>query len=358
MMKMDQARSEIDKIDQGLVGLLNRRIKLAIEIGKEKKLSNDEVYDPSRENGIISGLKAKNSGPLPNEDLETIYREIFSISRKMQKPVKVAYLGPQGTFSHSAAARHFGKGAQYLGFDSIKDVFWAVEKGEADIGVVPVENSVGGSVAYTYDMFVSSPLNIIEELAEEVRHNLVSKCRLNDIEKVYSHPQALTQCREWLSKNLPHAELIEVSSTARSAEAAQLYVKSAGIASVYAAAHYGLNIVAANIQDKANNITRFLVIGKGKPGKCAKSKTSIVFTTKNESGALFMALEPLKNFGINMTKIESRPTAVKNWEYVFFVDFSGFVEDAKVSQALLEMKKNTGFLRILGSYPENSLEES
>lgn len=356
-MGVEKARQEIDKIDETIVGLLNRRLELALKIGKEKKDSHEAIYDPAREEGVIERLVKLDSGIFPKDGIERIYREIFSVSRRAQQPIKVAYLGPETTFTHTAALRHFGEAAGMESLDSIEAVFNAVEKGEADLGVVPVENSIGGSVTYTYDMFVGSSLNIVAELAEEISHNLISKYRLQDIEKIYSHPMALAQCREWISKNLSHAEIIEVSSTAKSAEAAKLYLKSAGIGSELSATHYGLNVLARNIQDKADNVTRFLVIGRMQPKRSAKSKTSIMFTVKNEAGALFKGLEPLKKYGINMTKIESRPTRMKNWNYIFFVDVQGFTGDEKLSEALGEMKKNTGFLRVLGSYPEKATLE-
>lgn len=353
-MSLDRKRQEINALDEELLEKLNRRLALALEIGAEKKKAGESIYDPAREEAIIAALKGKNSGPIGNEMLEMLFREIFSISRQAQQPMKVAFLGPEATFTHSAALKHFGSSADYAGFVSIKDVFNAVEKGEADYGVVPVENSIGGSVSYTYDMFMSSPLNIVAEVRDEIRHNLISKYRLQDIEKVYSHPMAVAQCREWLSKNLPDAEIIEVSSTAASVEAAKLYINSAGIGSEHAASHYGLGIVARNIQDKANNVTRFLVIGKARPKRAPKCKTSIMFTAKNEPGSLFKVLEPLKRHGINMTKIESRPGNTRNWDYVFFVDFQGFAEDKEQAKALKEMQANTGFLRVLGSYPEKA----
>ncbi len=353
-MEVEKARKQIDKIDGELLGLLNKRIALAVEIGRGKRKAKEPVYDPAREEEIIGRLKGMNRGPLGSEDLEFIYREIFGISRKCQEPISIAYLGPETTFTHSAAIKHFGESAEMKGFETIKEVFIAVEKGEADYGVVPVENSLGGSVIYTYDMFITSPLNIVAEVSEKVSHNLVSRYRLGDIERIYTHPMALAQCRDWISKNLPKAEVVEVSSTAKGAEAAKLYVNSAGIGSELAAAHFGVPLIARNIQDKANNTTRFLVIGKGTPKKSAKCKTSIMFTTRNRVGALFYALEPFKKNGINLTMIESRPDRTRKWDYVFFLDVQGFAGDKKIKKALSEMKKNTGFLRVLGSYPEKA----
>ncbi len=352
-LEMEKARKDIDGIDLQIVALLNKRMQLALKIGEDKKKKGELIYDPVREDGIISALKKANNGDFPNEGLELLFREIFSISRKAQQPIKVAYLGPETTFSHIAALRHFGSGSEYINCETIKEVFSSVEKGEADFGIAPIENSLGGSVSYTYDMFINSPLNIVAEITEHISHSLISKYKINEIGKIYVHPMALAQCREWISKNLPHAELIEVSSNAKSVESAKLYNKSAGIGSELSAAHYGLDILAKNIQDRANNVTRFLVIGKSCPKKSKKSKTSIMFTVKNEPGALFNILEPLKKRGVNMSKIESRPTNLKNWEYVFFVDIEGFSEDEKQKNALDEMSKACGMFRVIGSYPNS-----
>ena len=354
-MDLEKARREINKTDTQIVELLNKRIGIAIEIGAEKKKRGESIYDPAREEEVISLLKEYNKGVFPDDALELLFREIFSASRRAQQPMRIAYLGPETTFSHAAATKHFGSSAEYCASDTIKDVFVSVEKGEADFGVVPVENSLGGSVYYTYDMFINSPLNIIAEISEPISHNLISKYRLSEVEKVYAHPMALAQCREWISKSLPKAEIIEVSSTAKGVESAKLYIGSAGIGSELSAAHYGLNIVAKNIQDHANNVTRFLVIGKAVPKKALRhNKTSVLFTVKNEPGALFSALEALKRYGVNMTKIESRPNASKNWEYVFFIDVEGFIDDENVKSAVREMEKSTEFLKILGSYPDKS----
>src|SRR3989338_1886846 len=353
MAKVEEQRGKIDKIDEEIVALLGKRLSLALKIGNEKKNSNESVYDPAREEEVIARLKNSAKG-FPKDGIEKIYREIFSISRRAQQKIKIAYLGPSATFTHFAALAHFGSASDFLPFDSIEHVFRAVEKGEADFGVVPIENSLGGSVTYTYDMFMNSDLNIIAELSEKIEHNLISKYRIKDIEKIYSHQMAILQCGEWIAKNLPSAQIIEVASTSKSAESAKLYINSAGIGSELAARQNGLNIVARSIQDRGNNITRFLVIGKAPAKKPQDAKTSILFTTKNIAAALLGALEPLRENGISMMKIESRPSKIKNWDYVFFVDFKGFVEDEGVQKALEEMKKNTGFLKILGSYPQMS----
>ena len=351
-MSLEKKRKKIDDVDEKIVELLSERLSLAQEIGKEKQVLHKEVYDPVREEQIIEKLAKK--GSFPKEGIDSIFREVFSISRKAQNPVKVAFLGPETTFTHSAALKQFGTQTEFEAMDSIKDVFSSVEKGEADYGVVPVENSLEGSVSRTYDRFLMSELNIVAEISLRVNHNLLSKHRLRDITKIYTHPMALAQCQEWVHKNLPKAEIFEVSSTAKGAESAGLYINSAAIGSELAAKKFGLQVIEENIQDLSQNYTRFLVIGKTMPKKSAHSKTSIVFSAKHEPGSLFNALEPLKKYGINMTKIESRPTRMRNWEYVFFVDFQGYVEDKDIQDCLGEMRKNTSLLKILGSYPEKA----
>ena len=351
-MSLEKKRKKIDDLDEKIVELLGERLELAEEIGKEKKVLHKEVYDPVREEQIIENLAKK--GSFPKEGVDSIFREIFSVSRKAQNPVKVAYLGPETTFTHTAAMKQFGTQTEFEAKDSIKEVFSSVEKGDANYGVVPIENSLEGSVSRTYDRFLVSELNIVAEISLKIKHNLLSKHRLRDIKKIYTHPMALAQCREWISKNLPNTEILEVSSTAKGAESAGLYINSAGIGSELAAKKFDLQVIAENIQDKSQNFTRFLVIGKNKTKKSEHSKTSIVFSAKHEPGSLFTALEPLKTNKINMTKIESRPTRMRNWEYVFFVDFQGYIEDEKIEKALGEMKKNTSMLKILGSYPEKA----
>ncbi len=353
-MAMEETRKKIDSIDGEIVKLLNERIGLAKKIGEEKREKKENVYDPAREEEVIKKLVEKNKGDFPKESVENIFREIFSVSRKAQQPLRVTYLGPEATFTHMAALKQFGSQCEFIPFNSIAEIFSGVEKNDCDFGVVPIENSLEGSVTSTYDMLMNRKLGIVAEVSLEINHNLISKNRLKDIKKLYTHPMALAQCRQWIAKNLPGVEILEVSSTSKSVESASLYLNSAGIGSELAAQKYGLEIIARNIQDAANNTTRFLVIGKTKPKRAPKNKTSIVFSTKHEAGALFNALETLKKNRLNMTKIQSRPTKEKKWEYVFFVDIQGFIEDENVKAALKEMQKNTLFLEVLGSYPEKT----
>lgn len=265
---------------------------------------------------------------------------------------KIAFLGPETTFSHIAALKKFGAGAEFNAKASIAEVFSAVERNEAEFGVVPVENTMEGSIVSTYDMFLDSELNITAEITLDMKHDLVSAHKLSEIRKVFSHSQALAQCKSWLKEKLPRAELIETTSTARAAEQASLYLHSAAIATRLAAERFGLNIIAESVQEPEKNIMRFLVIGKAKPEKTEKNKTSILFSVKNEAGALFDALAALKEHNINMTKIESRPSRQKPWEVVFFIDFEGYCDDANVKKALAKMEEKCLFLRVLGSYAE------
>ncbi len=356
-MGLEKSRKDIDSIDDQIIKLLNKRATLALEVGKEKRKEKKAVFDPGREREIIRKLIEENKGLFPKEAVESVFSEIFSASRQLQEPIKIAYLGPRTTFTHMAAIKKFGSNAKYIAKGSIKDVFNSVEKKEASYGTVPVENSTEGTVNHTLDMFVYSDLNIVAEISIEIKHHLLSKYKLSEIKKIYSHPQALAQCREWLGKNLPKAELIETSSTTKGAEFASLYHSSGAVASELAAKEFGLNIIAKNVQDNPYNITRFLVIGKAEPKRTGRDKTSIMFSVKHEAGSLFKALNPFYDNKINMTKIESRPTKMKTWEYVFFIDLQGFVDDAVVQKALNEMKGVCGFIKVLGSYPEQAINE-
>ncbi len=350
-MTLEKKRKEIDEIDEKILNLLNERAKIAKAISGEKRKEGGKVYAPERERALLEKLFEKNKGPLSNKALESIYRNIISECRALEAPLKIAYLGPKTTFTHMAAIKNFGSSCSFIPKNSIKEVFSEIEKEEADYGVVPIENSTEGTVSHTLDVFMESELNIVAEVMLDIKHNLLSKHPLEEIKKVYSQPSALAQCRNWLSSNLPGVELIESSSTAKAAELASLYHSSAAIASELAAKEHGLNIVAKNIQDSPYNVTRFLVIGRVKPKRAEKNKTSIMFSVKHEPGTLFKALQSFSDNKINMTKIESRPAKKKIWEVVFFIDFEGYIEDSNIRKALGKMKKNCLFVKILGSYP-------
>lgn len=346
-------RERIDQIDETILNLLAERAQLAKKIGEIKKEYGLAVHVPEREREILERLLEKNKGRFPEKALVRIFREIISACLSLEQPLKVGYLGPKATFTHQAALEHFGISAKYIPLATIRDVFEEVERGNIDYGVVPVENTIEGVVNYTLDMFLQMPnVNIVGEIIIPVSLHLLSLAEdLSQIKKVYSHPHALAQARAWLDKHLPNAQRIEVESTAKAAELALEDEESAAIASEAAATVYNLNILANNVQETLNNYTRFLVIGKKKLGKTGKDKTSVLFAVKDEAGALYKALEPFYRYGVNLTKIESRPSRAKSWDYVFFVDIEGHREDPSVEKALQELKKRTKLVRILGSYP-------
>ncbi|MBI4400574.1 MAG: prephenate dehydratase [Nitrospirae bacterium] len=349
-----QYRKEIDRIDDEILRLLNERSKNVIEIGKLKKQSDAEanLHTPVREAEIVDRLLRQNKGPFPNDAIRPVYREIMSASLSLEGPQLVAYLGPRATFTHLACIQQFGASARYVPVNSIAEVFHEVERGRANFGVVPIENSTEGVVNHTLDMFIDSNLLIYGEVLQEVSHHLLSKAdRIEDIKKLYSHPHAIAQCRTWLEKNLPHVPVSEVPSTARAAELCADDPSAAAIASELASQLYGLKILRSRIEDNINNFTRFLVLSQKPAERTGKDKTSIMLSVKDKVGALYELLRPFASHGINMTKIESRPSRRKAWEYLFFVDIEGHVEEDRVKKALEEVKGRCLFMKILGSYP-------
>ncbi|MFH1784261.1 MAG: prephenate dehydratase [bacterium] len=353
-MDLSKLRKKIDRVDENILKLLNERTKCVLEIGKIKSKHGKHFYVPHREQKIISTLIKKNKGPFPRESLKEIFREILTTSRTLQKKLRVAYFGPEATFTHLAAIKKFGRNAEFIPGKSISDVFDEVEKGRADYGVVPIENSTEGVVNHTLDMFIDSDLKICAEIITDIAHNLVSKStNMARIKKIYSHPQAIAQSRNWIEDNLPNAQLVEVASTAKAAAMASKSASCGAIASRLAAVLYKLNIVANNIEDKADNVTRFLVIGKTLPEVSGEDKTSVMFSIKDRVGALYDMLIPFRKNNINLTKIESRPSKRKAWEYIFFVDFMGHVKNTRVKKALDELSKQCVFLKVLGSYPRS-----
>lgn len=350
-------RKEIDRLDDELLRLLNERSKFVIEIGKLKKQSDQEanLHTPRREAEIVNRLIAQNKGPFPNDAIRPVYREIMSASLSLEGPQRVAYLGPRATFTHLACIQKFGASAQYVPVNSIKDVFNEVERGRANFGVVPIENSTEGVVNHTLDMFIDSNLLIYGEILQEVSHHLLSKAdRMEDVKQIYSHPHAIAQCRQWLETNLPHVPVSEVPSTARAAELCADDPTSAAIASELAGQLYGLKVLKARIEDNINNFTRFLVLAQKPPERTGRDKTSVMLSVKDKVGALYDLLRPFASYGLNMTKIESRPSRRKAWEYIFFVDVEGHVDEEPVKKALEEIKGRCLFMKILGSYPAHS----
>ncbi|MGH7387762.1 MAG: prephenate dehydratase [Candidatus Methylomirabilales bacterium] len=350
-------RKEIDRIDDEILRLLNERSKNVMEIGKLKKQSDREgnLHTPGREAEIVDRLMRQNRGPFPNDAIRPVYREIMSASLSLEGPQRVAYLGPRATFTHLACIQKFGESAQYVPVNSITDVFNEVERGRANFGVVPIENSTEGVVNHTLDMFIDSNLLIYGEVLQEVSHHLLSKAdRLDDVKKIYSHPHAIAQCRNWLEANLPHVPLAEVASTARAAELCADDHSAAAIASELAGQLYGLKVIKSRIEDNINNFTRFLVLSQKPPERTGRDKTSVMLSVKDKVGALYELLRPFASHGLNLTKIESRPSRRKAWEYIFFVDIEGHVEEDRVRKALEEIKSRCLFLKILGSYPAHS----
>lgn len=360
MKKLAEIRKKIDAIDRRIVALLNSRARAAVAIGKLKRSTREGVYVPTREREVLAHIRAANTGPLSDAALLSIYREIMSAALALERKVRVAYLGPELTFTHQAARARFGAGIEYLPQETIADVFAAVEKGAADYGVVPIENSTEGAVTHTLDEFVDTTLKICAEIYLAVSHHLASAGAKNKITRVYSHPNVFGQCRRWLQAELPSAELIPVTSTARAAElAATEKGGSAALAGELAIEAYGLKRIASDVQDSRWNETRFLVVGKTANKPTGEDKTSLMFSVKHRAGALCSALEALRERGVNMTKIESRPSRLKTWEYLFFVDIEGHAKEKRVAAALGKMAEHCTLFTVLGSYPrapEKSVE--
>ncbi len=347
-----ELRREIDTVDDRILELLNKRAALVIDVGKLKSARKDEFHVPSREREIYERLAGQNSGPFPNEAIKSVFREIISASLALEAPMKVAFFGPKATFTHLAAMQQFGLSAELVPQKSIPAVFEEVGKGRAKYGVVPVENSTEGMVSHTLDMFMESELKINAEVLLEIHHFLLSRTgRLEDIKKVYSHPQPIAQCREWLAENLPNVPVVDVASTAVAAQIVSEDYTAAAIASELAATMYDLKIVRERIEDQVNNFTRFLVIGKGMAELSGDDKTSLMFSVKDEVGILYRMLEPFAKRGINLSKIESRPLKKKAWEYIFFLDLAGHIADPVINEAVQELKQCCQFVKVLGSYP-------
>ena len=353
MSELKMLRKKIDQIDRKILGLLNERAKVTLNIGNLKSKKTKPSFSPDREAQIYEKLtEANKRGLLKDSTIKAIYREIMSGSLSLQNPPKIAYLGPEATFAHIAALKKFGKSLKYIKCDSIADVFTEVERDRADYGVVPIENSTEGAVNYTLDMFIDSELKICSEAYLPIKHTLMSRSKkVSSIERVYSHQQVFAQCRRWLETNLPQAKLIPVASTT---DAAGLYMghrDSAAIASELAAERYNLKILARSIEDSPHNITRFLIIGKQETQPTGRDKTSIVFSMKDRVGALHDVLVPFKRNNINLTKIESRPSKKKPWKYYFFVDLQSHIENKAAKQALRGLQRHCIYLKVLGSYP-------
>ncbi len=354
MGSLDKLREQIDRLDLEIVNLLNKRAELVIKVGKVKKETEVNFHALDREEAIYERLSKINQGVFPKEAIVAVFREIISTCLSLQRPLSVAYLGPEATFTHLASIQQFGQSANFTQKRNIAEIFEEVERDRADYGVVPVENSTEGVIHHTLDMFIDTDLKIHAETLLQISHHLLSKTgRIEDVKKIYSHPQAISQCSKWLSDNLGHLPAEETSSTAMAARLASLDSQVAAIASEFASKVYNLKIVKREIEDNINNFTRFWVVGKKLPPRTGRDKTSIMFVIKDEVGALYRTLEPFAHYNINLTKIESHPFKKRAWEYIFFLDMEGHLTDSNIESALEKLKKGTLFLKVLGSYPRS-----
>lgn len=353
-MNLDELRKQIDGFDKELVKILNERAKVVVEIGKIKNASGSEpIYASHREKAVFDKIRAANTGPLPDKCLVAIWREMMSGSFALERPLRIACLGPKGSYTHTAANLKFGQSVEYEPVSDIKSVFEEVSKGHSDFGVVPVENSSGGGVLETLDSFISSDVMVCAEVYMAIHHNLLANCKLEDIEKIYSKPEVFTQCSSWLSATFKEANTISTASTAKAAQLAVEEKNAAAIGSAIAGELYGLKSICENIEDVSNNVTRFLIIGKEDAKPTGEDKTSILFSTSHKAGALVEVLQALKSNGVNLTTIQSRPSKKREWEYYFFADCLGHKTEETVEKALEEASHHCIQLSVLGSFPKN-----
>ncbi len=355
VVPLSELRNKIDSIDLQILQLINQRASVAMEVAKTKIADGEGgcFYRPDREALVLRRIKELNRGPLSSESAGRIFRELMSACLALEKPLQVAFLGPEGTFTQQAAFKHFGHAVNAIPASSIDEIFKLVENQHCQFGVVPVENSTEGVISNTLDRFVLSPLQICGEVAIRIHHNLMG--RVNDfaeITHVYSHQQSLAQCRKWLDANLPAIARTAVSSNAEAAKLASETPGAVAVAGEVAADLYGLNILATHIEDEPNNTTRFLVIGSQAAESTGDDKTSLLVSTGNQPGALHRILQPFADYGISMTRIESRPSKQGIWDYVFFIDVEGHRDDKDVANALAALKNHVKMLKILGSYPK------
>jgi chorismate mutase/prephenate dehydratase len=351
-VNIPEHRKAIDKLDKELVRLLNERTRHVLAIGEIKRKGGEEIYAPHRERAVLDRVARLNSGPMTSEQLRAIYREIMSSALALEKTLIIAYLGPEATFTHQAAIRRFGSSLHYAAQKTIAEVFTEVQKGRADYGVVPVENSTEGVVTHTLDMFVESDLKIVSQIVLPIQYCLAGNGGgIAHIKRLHIHPQALGQCRRWVQQNLPGAEILEASSNARSAELASRDREAAAVTGFLAAEKYGLQILEPDIQDNAANATRFLVLGRQCSPPTGQDRTSIMVSVTDKVGALHEALASFRRAKINLTKIESRPSKRKAWEYFFFIDCDGHAHDKNVARAIQNLGQHCNFVKILGSYP-------
>jgi len=355
---LETIRAQIDAIDLQLQDLLNKRAALAQEVAQIKTQQDPQAhfYRPEREADVLRTIKARNQGPLDAEEIARLFREIMSACLALEKRLNIGFLGPAGTFTQAAALKHFGHSVLVTPLTTIADVFREVESGACDYGVVPVEKSTEGVVSHTLDMFINSPLVINGEVVLRIHHNLLGRAASDVVDwkqtkQVFAHQQSLAQCRRWLDQNLPHAERVPFASNAEAARHVANQGEGLAIASSEAAMLYGLDVFAPNIEDEPCNTTRFLIIGKQSVERSGDDKTSLLLSTRNEAGGLHKLLAPLAEHGINLTRIESRPSRRGVWDYVFFADILGHQVDDNVARALRVLEQEAGMCKVLGSYP-------
>jgi len=349
-------RKQIDGLDKQIQSLINERVGVAGKVAEVKMAASEdgkaEFYRPEREAQVLRRVKERNEGPLPDDEMVRLMREIMSFSLAAEMPINVAYLGPAGTYTQGAVVKHFGHAARTMDVKTIADVFKVVEEGRANFGVVPVENSTEGMISLTLDAFMDTDLKVCGEVSLPIRHQLLSNADgMSKIKSVAAHPQALAQCRQWLNRYMPDIETQSTLSNAQAAIMAQKDNTLAAIASDTAAKLYDLDIIASGIEDDKNNTTRFLVVGEKAYSSSGEDKTSLVVSAPNKSGSLFSLIKPFSDHGVDMSRIESRPSRKSNWEYVFFIDVIGHEEDEAVNSALEEIKKEAAYFKLLGSYP-------
>lgn len=350
-MDLNELRKQIDAVDEELVALLNRRAEIVVEVGKLKQSDGTPIYAPDREKMVLDKIRKANKGPLLDKTLMAIYRELMSGSFALEKPLRIAYLGPKGSHSHMAAVDKFGSSVDYESVADIWGVFNEVSRERVDFGLVPIENSVGGGVIDTLDALVETDVQICAEINRRIHHNLLSNCPLEQVEKVYSKPEVFAQCGRWLNETNLAGKTIPVASTSKAAELARDEPNAAAICSRLAAELYDLKIMYENVEDNANNVTRFFVIGRTSAKPTSDDKTSLVFTTKDEPGALVSVLLALREKGVNMSFIQSRPSKKRNWEYYFFADIKGHLKTPGLIEAIDSAKKHCLRMNVLGSYP-------
>lgn len=344
-------RAKIDELDQRIITLINERARIVVEVGKVKQTGDNPIYVPERERQVLDQVRKYNQGPLPDACLEAIWRELMSGSFALERPLRVGYLGPPGSFSHLAARRKFGASIEYDDLNDIAGVFEAIHRAHIDLGLVPIENSAIGGIGETLDCFLGSDARVCAEVLINIHHNLLANDPPEKVTKIYSKPEALAQCRKWLSVQMLQADKVPAASTSKAAEIAAGESGAAAIGSTLAGEVYGLKVLFQNIEDNPQNTTRFFVIGKHPPKPSGDDKTSIMFTTEHKAGALTAVLDIFRDYGLNLTHIDKRPSQRANWEYIFFVDVIGHISDTKVTEAIGKAKSHCLQMTVLGSYP-------